>query len=94
MKVIWLKPARDDLVDVRAFIAQENPYAAHEIAQLILEASFKLADFPHMGKSGRVPNTRELVIPGLSFVLAYRVSWDRVEILSVMHQAREWPGGF
>ena len=46
-----------------------------------------------MGRPGRVADTRELVLPGTSYVIAYRLR-EAVEILSVMHGAREWPDKF
>ncbi|WP_420043090.1 type II toxin-antitoxin system RelE/ParE family toxin [Agrobacterium tumefaciens] len=35
--------------------------------------------------------TRELVIPGLPYIVAYHVTEKQVEILFVQHAAREWP---
>jgi len=42
-----------------------------------------------MGRPGRVPETRELVIQ--PYIVAYRVKGGIVQILRVLHSAREWP---
>jgi len=40
---------------------------------------------------GRVEDTRELVIPGLPFIVVYRVKKESVEVARVIHGAQEWP---
>jgi plasmid stabilization system protein ParE len=46
------------------------------------------------GREGRVTGTRELVIRGTPFIVAYRLERNEVSILAVMHAARKWPGEF
>ena len=43
------------------------------------------------GGLGQIAGTRELVIPGLPYLVIYRVHADQVEILRVFHTARDWP---
>jgi toxin ParE1/3/4 len=47
-----------------------------------------------MGRPGRVPGTRELVVSDTPFILPYRVRDSAVEILAVFHGARQWPEQF
>ncbi len=47
-----------------------------------------------MGRAGRVPGTRELLIPGTPYIIPYRVRAGAVEILRVFHAARRWPERF
>jgi hypothetical protein len=47
-----------------------------------------------MGRVGRVPETRELVITGTPSIAAYRVAEDTMVILRVLHGARRWPEQF
>jgi plasmid stabilization system protein ParE len=51
----------------------------------------RLQEHPYLGKAGRIPGTRELVIPRTAYVCAYRVSAGRIEILAIRHGARDWP---
>lgn len=91
MQVIWHRRARQDLRDLRAYIASEEPRAARAVAQRLLMAVARLADQPGLGRRGRVPDTRELVISGTPYIAAYRVVGDTVVILRVLHGARQWP---
>jgi toxin ParE1/3/4 len=75
---------------VRAYIARDNPSAAADIAQRIRDALKLLGDYPAAGRAGRVPNTRELVVTGTPYILPYRVRAEAVEILRVLHGARQW----
>lgn len=91
MQVEWLRVALRNLAQEAAHIAQDNPQAA---AALVAEADRHtrlLARHPDMGRPGRVPGTRELVLTGFSYVIPYRVKANRVEILRVFHTSRKWP---
>jgi len=91
MIVAWARPAERDLIDILDFIAADDPAAAIATLDRIEAAALRLADFPHSGREGSVPDTRELRIPGLPFLLVYRVRESAVEVLRVLHGARQWP---
>ena len=91
MTIRWRRPALIDLVAVRAFIGRENRRAAATVAKRIRESVARLADFPALGRPGRVPGTRELVVEGTPYIVAYRAVGNSVEILRVLHGARRWP---
>lgn len=94
MRVVWTQPALDDVEAIQDFIAQASPVAAYELAVDILERTGRLlADNPMMGRVGRVSGTRELVMSGTRYIVAYRVR-DQVEVLAVVHGARQWPEDF
>lgn len=54
---------------------------AIDIGDAIEAAVRHLVDNPHMGRLGRVKGTRELVVSGMPYVIAYRVETDAVVIL-------------
>ena len=60
----------------------------------IEEAVAHLAEHPALGRAGRVPGTRELVISDTHYIIPYRVRRNAVEILRVFHSARRWPTEF
>jgi toxin ParE1/3/4 len=94
MRVKWLDEAVDDFYELTDFIAHDNATAAKKIGGVILEAVNDLVDFPAMGRPGRVSGTRELVISGTPYLVAYRVKKGTVEVLAVLHGARKWPPEF
>ena len=93
MNLYWSPSAIEDLKHLRAYITQDNPFAAAEVYSKILEAIERLRELPWMGRPGRVPDTRELVVPGTPLVIPYTVTERGVEIIAVLHGARKWPEG-
>ncbi len=95
MTIVWSPEAIDDLIALRAYIAEESPAGARRIVLRILhDVEYLLPDNPHMGRPGRVPGTRELVIPQTPYIVPYRVHGEAIQILRVYHGARRWPEGF
>jgi addiction module RelE/StbE family toxin len=94
MKIRWSPTAVSDLKSIRDYIAKDNPTAARKVAARIKEATNRLMNFPFSGRAGRVPGTRELVIPGTSYIAAYAVHDDGVEIAAVLHGKQDWPDRF
>lgn len=90
MKVRWSSEASRDRANIRSYIAEDNVEAALRMDELLGKAAAQLADFPNLGRSGRVPGTRE-VIPHRSYRLVYRVEGDTVAIVRVIHTSRRWP---
>ena len=91
MRIVWLPEAGQDLVGIRHYISETHPAAAAQVARRILDTVACLRDHPEIGRAGRVPGTRELVIPGLPYIVPYRVKGTAVEILGILHAAQEWP---
>jgi len=94
VKLRWTALATDHLKSAHEYIAEEAPAAADRQIDQILSAVELLTKFPRMGRGGRLEGTRELVVTGTPFLVAYRLRHDRVEILSVLHGARRWPERF
>jgi toxin ParE1/3/4 len=95
MTPVWSPEAIDDLAALRAYIEQDNPAAGRRVAlHIIQNVETLLAANPEMGRPGRVPGTRELVIPRTPFIVPYQVVGDALRILRVFHGARRWPDGF
>jgi addiction module RelE/StbE family toxin len=89
-----LKRALANLEAEAEYIARENPAAAQRVVLAIGEAVARLADYPAMGRAGRVEGTRELVVPHTPYIIPYRVREGRVEVLRIFHAARKWPPEF
>ena len=91
MTIVWSRTAVEDLKSLRAYIEEQNPRAAAKIADAIGRRVDSLKEFPGQGRPGRVPHTRELIIPETPFLVVYTVSGTTVQIAAVLHGARRWP---
>ena len=87
----WTPIAIGHLRAAYEYVAQENVPAAGALIERIFSAVEQLTQYPQIGREGRVKGTRELVIAGTPYVVAYRVRRSRIDILAVFHGARKWP---
>ncbi len=73
-------------------VAEHDPAAAKRVALHILYCvEYLLSENPKLGAPGRVPGTRELVIPKMPYIVPYRVRGTKIEIARVYHSSRRWP---
>lgn len=94
MRVKWLRTALRNLDEEAAYLTQESPRTAAEFVLHLRAAAATLAEQPNLGRPGRVPGTRELVVSRFPYILPYRVRGGAVEVLRVFHTARQWPERF
>jgi toxin ParE1/3/4 len=90
MKVIWTPEAEQDRLDIWDYIAEDNPPAAADMDELFSKAASTLADFPDMGKLGKIIGTREL-IPHENYRLIYQTENNVAWRLALVHVTRMWP---
>jgi toxin ParE1/3/4 len=93
MTVVWSPRARHELSEIVDYILAENPVAAVEILTRIQTEVESLRVHPSLGRLGRIVGTRELVIVGTPYIVAYRInSRSRsIDVITVRHGARRWP---
>ncbi|MBP0579352.1 type II toxin-antitoxin system RelE/ParE family toxin [Labrys sp. LIt4] len=91
MRIEWLPIAEQNRESQLAFIAERNLWAAIDMGDAIEVAVLRLADHPRLGRPGRVPGTRELVVGGTPFIAAYGIEGDVVVILRLLHGAQRRP---
>jgi toxin ParE1/3/4 len=90
MKIAWPPEAIEDLASLRAYIAEDNPAAARRVVLHILQnVEQLLPDNPSIGRPGRVPGTREFVIPRTPYIIPYRFQRNTIQILRVYHGASD-----
>jgi toxin ParE1/3/4 len=90
MQVNWTKRASDNLEKILAHIAQDNFIASKKFLSETRRKISNIETFPLFGRSGIVPDTRELVIHE-NYILYYRVQNGKVNILRVLHVKRKYP---
>jgi toxin ParE1/3/4 len=89
MRLAFAEPAQHDLNDIIDYIALDNPSAAERVYRAIVASAGRLTDFPDTGRPGRLPDTRELQVTSLPYVIVYRVEVNLVTILAIFHGARD-----
>src|SRR5262249_4197948 len=82
------------LDDIYERIATDNPAAAARVILRIRMAVERLSTMPAIGRPGRGPGTRGLVISGTPYIVPYRVHGDVEQIITVLHSAQRWPDRF
>ena len=93
-RVVWSKDAHEDFRGIVAYIAQDDPAAARNLAIRIDRTIQALADTP-TGRRGRVSGTYEKVVRGLPYIVAYALGdkprgHETPTILRIIHGARNW----
>jgi plasmid stabilization system protein ParE len=95
MHTVWTRRATSHLQAAYQYWFHEK---SEEAADIMLDRIFKGVELldrnPELGRPGRIPGTRELVLRPLPFVLAYRIRRNNIEVLAILHGARKWPGQF
>jgi toxin ParE1/3/4 len=93
VRLVWLPLSVRLRFTQLFYIVDRDPAAAVRVDEEIEQQTDMLIDHPEMGRTGRRPGTRELVVQRTPFVIVYRVrpKAKRVEILRVLHGAQKWP---
>jgi toxin ParE1/3/4 len=91
VRLVWTPLAVQDREQIFDYIALDSPSAALAVDEALSKQLNLLKEFPQMGRSGRVEGTRELVVQGTPFIVAYQVRKDLVRILRIVHGAQLWP---
>lgn len=94
MTLVWSARAKRDVKEIGLYIARHNRTAAVAMVKRIAATATSLLEYPAMGHAGRVLDTREILVPGTSYIVVYRADRRAVCIVAVMHTAREWPDSF
>jgi len=93
-RIRWTPLAERHLQAARDYVALDKPEAADHMIDLIRDAVEILQTHPMAGRVGRVPGTRELVVPGTPYIVAYSLQAGMVRILAILHSSRKWPMDF
>lgn len=89
-EVAWAESAIELLLEQLDYIARDSPSYALTLSVKAEKAASSLTEFPHRGRV--VPEYEDASIreiPVGSYRLIYKVSADRVHIISFVHMARD-----
>jgi toxin ParE1/3/4 len=87
----WSVFAMEDRIAIFDYIECDSPGAAIRNDERIRQQIETLAQFPELGRTGRVDATRELIIGHTLYIAAYRITSNTVVVLRILHGAQEWP---
>ena len=88
MQVQWTVKAGSDRENAINTIAEDSLIAALSQLDEIERQTDRLADYPKLGRPGRVKGTRELVVNRTPFIIVYRIKSEIVQILRVLQGAQ------
>jgi len=87
--------AREDLDQIHAYISEGNPEAADRVLEAAISTFATLAKMPGMGRSrifthSELSGLRSFRVDGFrDFLIFYRPGDDGVEVVRVLHGARD-----
>lgn len=93
-RVIFLQTALDDLEEIVLHIARDSKTAAIEIHDKVIGNAHRLETFPQLGmlvpdKKLREAGFRMLIVG--KYLLLYKISAGEINVLRVVHGARDFP---
>ena len=92
MRIHWTKAARRHLQAIHDYVAQDSKRYARRMVDRLTRRSQKLADHPLLGARAEKyerQDIREVLVK--PYRMFYRVKSDQIDILAVIHGARELP---
>lgn len=92
MRVSVTPQARDDLIAIRDWIAEDDGRAADRVVSRIVQTAMMFGQFPMLGHVGQVKGMREFVVVGLPYRIVYDIaSASEIDVLTVFHTRRRYP---
>lgn len=92
LPIFWLESADADLAAITDYIGQHDVSAAERLWERLRASVLPLSEHPYLYRiSDRVPGLREIVAHP-NYIILYHVTATCIEIVSVVHARREFPG--
>lgn len=91
MLLRWTAAAAGDLENISAYLFEKFPEHAERLLRRLFDRIAGLKTFPHRGRIGKKPGTRELVIDALPYIVIYEIRRDTLHIVRILHGAQQWP---
>ena len=91
MRIAWTPAAAADLEQISDFLFEQNPATAVRLVRQTYSAASTLKQFPNKGRPAKKEGTRELVLPGLPWIIIYEAGGQAVYIVRILHGAQHWP---
>lgn len=89
MRLRWTTLAAADLAAINEFLSLRLPQYRVPTIRKIRDRIRDLKSNPNIGRPGLVPETRELLLPPLPYIIVYRVRPGAIEVLRIHHGAQQ-----
>ena len=91
MKIVLLARALRDAEEIYGFIARDDPSAANSVIARITRSLRLIETNPNIGHPIPGKPSREWSVPGLPYLIPYRVRAGQIEVLRIYHTRRKKP---
>lgn len=91
MRIRWTPAAAENLEHIKDYLTEHHPQFTQSTVLELYEAICSFRTYPRRGRPGREEGTRELVLPRLPYIVAYRVREQSIEVLHIFHSAQSRP---
>lgn len=85
-----LPQAEQDLLEIADYIAIDNRHAADRQVDRLQHSFRRLGEFPGLGTAHDDVRAGMRLLPVGPYLILYRITREGVEIVRVVHGAREW----
>jgi toxin ParE1/3/4 len=95
-KILTRAKAEDDVYNQALYIARDSPKAAQRYAFTVEKTIASLTENPKLGslyksREVRLKGLRKLPVPGFKDIIFYLESADTIEVVRILHGARNIP---
>lgn len=93
MKIVWNQHALDDRDANLEYVGRGSPAAAIQLDDEVEQQVDTLINYLMIGRIGRVPGTRELVILRTPYIAVYQIDEQQqcIEVLRILTNWQQWP---
>ena len=91
LRLSFTRQARDDMAEVWAYIAEDNPLAADGVFDGFLRTAQELACHPEMGRRREELGPDLRSFPTGNYVIFYRRLSDCLQVYRILHGGRDLP---
>lgn len=88
MRLRWTPAAAADLEAISNYLRDKHPKHWQPTILKLYQTIRSLKEWPHLGRVGREPGTRELLFSPLPYISIYRVKQETVEVLRIYHTSQ------
>ncbi len=93
-ELVWTSPALADLRSIEGWLEQAaGPRFAVQMLSAIRERATFLYDFPHGGRP-EADGSRVLRVLNTPYLILYRLTPERTELLRIRHEREDWQVDF